>query len=594
MPHLVFAGRYWRFAGDEIFLPGFCAMFWRLVWSSLLVIIIAVTFNGISTCSDGWLILSYLFVSLGSFLLAIFCEVALIVVSLKGTMVQAEEREPINFYLAVHVVLGVIQMLSAIFGVVLIAAHSGIPCEKHLTSGAIKTILAAVVFSQLVDALSLLCCCYVLAAQRVSDELRPSKSLTATDYIEETVGTGLMHLEQRWEARCRSLCRSIQICSCNMFGGGSIAEDLEAVAKVLTHFFQNDGLLDVVASDVAAGILLTRHQQRDDSQRHTGTMSPMLMHTDGHAMAGDIEQGRVDDHDGAATMTTTTSTSMTALQHSASREEYLDLVPDREVATFKHHRVRGRRVLSRNITSDRALMQKASVFALYALSAYSHLILLYMKPATGLCRLCSHTRCAAGCCSCCCSAHAHGAGAGAKRKSSSDSEDDGELHHLLGREQITGDNTCGAHRAALAEILRSRRHCELLYASFVNDTLAKPFAVLLDHDEQAVVVTIRGTLSLEDCVTDCIVEPVSMEAAGARWGVDGRGRWAHKGMLQAALHLREELERLQLLTFVLRGESYQTMSTEPSHSHHHMQPMAVSTRTPSPSNSTIHTPLNRV
>ncbi len=38
-----------------------------------------------------------------------------------------------------------------------------------------------------------------------------------------------------------------------------------------------------------------------------------------------------------------------------------------------------------------------------------------------------------------------------------------------------------------------------------------------------------------------------MVDAGNHWGFDGRGRWAHGGMLKAACHIRGELEQLGLL-----------------------------------------------
>ncbi len=47
-----------------------------------------------------------------------------------------------------------------------------------------------------------------------------------------------------------------------------------------------------------------------------------------------------------------------------------------------------------------------------------------------------------------------------------------------------------------------------MYASFADDMSNKAYAVALDHDRQLVVVTLRGTLSLEDCVTDALCDPV--------------------------------------------------------------------------------------
>ena len=60
----------------------------------------------------------------------------------------------------------------------------------------------------------------------------------------------------------------------------------------------------------------------------------------------------------------------------------------------------------------------------------------------------------------------------------------------------------------------------------------------------------RGSLSLEDCITDVIADPVEMAIAGETWGFQGKGKYAHGGFLASALYIREELERSQVLSSV--------------------------------------------
>eukprot|EP01034_Spumella_vulgaris_P020576 gene20576-26373_t len=45
---------------------------------------------------------------------------------------------------------------------------------------------------------------------------------------------------------------------------------------------------------------------------------------------------------------------------------------------------------------------------------------------------------------------------------------------------------------------------EVLCVDFYQDTTHKPHGVFLDHDMKLVVITARGTLSLEDCITDAL------------------------------------------------------------------------------------------
>lgn len=64
-----------------------------------------------------------------------------------------------------------------------------------------------------------------------------------------------------WKVRCSKTCNLLKIITCNIFGGNNINEDLEAVAHVLTDLFHHDGLLDVVFTDIVAGIILVKLQQ---------------------------------------------------------------------------------------------------------------------------------------------------------------------------------------------------------------------------------------------------------------------------------------------------------------------------------------------
>jgi len=77
--------------------------------------------------------------------------------------------------------------------------------------------------------------------------------------------------------------------------------------------------------------------------------------------------------------------------------------------------------------------------------------------------------------------------------------------------EVVGDNCLGLNRAGVFTLLqRYTRNTELVYASFANDTHRKPFVVVLDHEKEAVVLAVRGTLSLEDCVTDVLCDPTEV------------------------------------------------------------------------------------
>lgn len=58
----------------------------------------------------------YLSISIVVSLASILCEIFLARTSIKGTIVNQEPRKPIEFYLTIHLVLGICQFACAIFG----------------------------------------------------------------------------------------------------------------------------------------------------------------------------------------------------------------------------------------------------------------------------------------------------------------------------------------------------------------------------------------------------------------------------------------------------------------------------------------------
>lgn len=93
---------------------------------------------------------------------------------------------------------------------------------------------------------------------------------------------------------------------------------------------------------------------------------------------------------------------------------------------------------------------------------------------------------------------------------------------------VRGDNWLGTHEAALLRVAGLHRGCEVVDAQFVSGMTETPYCVLVDHNWKCVVVSIRGTMSLDDCLCDLQADPVCMEDSGRRWGFDGTGMFAHQ------------------------------------------------------------------
>jgi hypothetical protein len=67
-----------------------------------------------------------------------------------------------------------------------------------------------------------------------------------------------------------------------------------------------------------------------------------------------------------------------------------------------------------------------------------------------------------------------------------------------------GDNYLGLNYTGLSVVTDQLKGTQLAFVSFKNDVHNKPYGVFIDREKSAVVIAIRGTLSIEDCITDSI------------------------------------------------------------------------------------------
>eukprot|EP00605_Chrysophyceae_sp_TOSAG23-4_P002072 GSChrysophyteH1.ASY1.ANO1.2293.1 assembled CDS len=126
---------------------------------------------------------------------------------------------------------------------------------------------------------------------------------------------------------------------------------------------------------------------------------------------------------------------------------------------------------------------------------------------------------------------------------------------------IFGDHY-GCHKAGTLHHLRgvSEQKSELVYGNFANNVLLSPYCIFADHEKRRVVVAIRGTLSVEDAITDTMAETVEMTAMGQKWGFDGRDRFAHEGFLKSADYIRSELDKNGVLERLFAPKNVSTSS----------------------------------
>lgn len=154
----------------------------------------------------------------------------------------------------------------------------------------------------------------------------------------------------------------------------------------------------------------------------------------------------------------------------------------------------------------------------YALGAYGWPMFLMTHSNTGICQLCSQFRCCLSCC-----------------------------HHKE-LPEIVEDNCCYCNYAALKRMVNIG-DVEVIYTTFHVDVGETPFFVAIDYTKQKIVVSIRGTLSMKDVLTD-------LNAEGDVLPLDPpRDDWlGHKGMVQAAVYIRNKLQEDNLIQRALQHD----------------------------------------
>ncbi|XP_048765842.2 diacylglycerol lipase-alpha-like isoform X7 [Ostrea edulis] len=104
------------------------------------------------------------------------------------------------------------------------------------------------------------------------------------------------------------------------------------------------------------------------------------------------------------------------------------------------------------------------------------------------------------------------------------------------------DNCCQCNFVALLK-LSQLRQCDIVYATYHVDIGETPFYVAIDHKYKRVVICVRGTTSLQDVLTDLKADAETLPLSPPIESWVG-----HKGMVQAAVYIRDKLKEDNLLT----------------------------------------------
>ena len=363
------------------------------------------------------------------------------------------------------------------------------------------------------------------------------RSLLQQPVLEISTSYALQHphqyhelIEEMWTERCNNFCQCLGMSSCFLFGGREVSlGDYGDISRALADYFETAGVLDLVPSDVAAGFLVLGRIQRKRilEARHQVVSERLLV----DSTREDLPETTSDSLLLPLGTADLTEQAMDTDISSRSRQATTYLMQTEGSQTF--YEVQHRQVLSRHKAVDMITLHEGARFSRYALAIYTWGLYVYSYPISGVPRLVCNKR---GCCFCC----------------RGQRQDDEQV--LLQESGIVlGDNCCETNKSALLLHAGLEDESDLVYAHFKSGFTDTPYCIILDHKWKSVVVAIRGTFSLEDCVTDVLIDPEPLDRIGEEFGFDGSGQHCHGGVFACARVVYRDLKQHGLLDKLLLG-----------------------------------------
>ena len=377
--------------------------------------------------------------------------------------------------------------------------------------------------------------------------------------------------EEMWRSRCEGCCRMMAVSTCFLFGGqGIVAHASEGggekfygdIARALADYFE--GTLDVVPSDIALGFVMLRHTQaqrlllarRETLQQSLGSRAGIYTHVTS-AIGGNVPAQNTSDTSLLFRWSRTPSSPGVVDQEGGNsclaQEAPISNSVSQTSETDESYETFSRQVLLPSNPDDVAVLEEGARFARHQLAIYTWILYYYMFPVTGTFRLVGQSI---------------QGNLGCKKK------DDGEsnVRHNASRSYepcslnpdtearakntglrsaenhsiSTGDNCLRLHERTMLAHLGIEKS-DVYYASFEAGFYETPYCIVIDRKWKSVVLSIRGSLTLEDCVVDVLLDPSPLDALGEKYKFDARGQYCHGGVLECTQWLHADLTRCVIL-----------------------------------------------
>ncbi len=395
-----------------------------------------------------------------------------------------------------------------------------------------------------------------------------------------------------WQICCQRFCECSSLMTCYMFGGHRITQNSYAdVAIALTLFFEDRGSLDIVPSDVAAALVClvniqtqkqiacrnelmkegggiyakdkkflgklwsamkaSKAKAKNSRQRQqimlgmdieTGTYkqdeTSLEPNVSGSNQQHDVEEtgdsqcpidcdqrDETESNDLSLTQSTNNLTDRELSEVLAMLNSQDDRIMSQVRFSEDHQdgamtfRPTIRRKLSPENAFDRQFLSEGARYSRVALAAYSWMMYLWTSRCIGCCELSAVTLCEL--CMC-------------------------RPRYCRTRDHVIGDNLCAWKQTSVLKTLGIEER-DFLFANFRNDVNVCPFIVLVDRRCRKILIVIRGTLSFEDMISDVTINPDPLDDVGEEFGFDGTREFCHRGMLEAAKYVYDDMEARKVL-----------------------------------------------
>ncbi|XP_035274433.1 sn1-specific diacylglycerol lipase alpha [Anguilla anguilla] len=449
MPGMVVFRRRWSVGSDDLVLPALFLFLLHCTWLVVLsVVLFGLPYGSDQSCSVT--LVDHGRGYLGILVSCLICEGAIMWLSMRGSILYTQPREAVQYVLYIRLAILLVELVYAVVGIVWLVRFYQ-PCSditaKNLTLG-IVVCNWLVIFSV----------CFTLMCT-FDPTGRTFVKLKATRRRQRNLTTYTLR-HRLEEGQASSWSRRLKFFMCCTRAQDSQSDAYSEIASLFAEFFRD---LDIVPSDIIAGLVLLRQRQR--SKR-----SAILDQANNDILAF--------------------LSGMPVTRHT----KYLDLKNSAEMLMYK----------------------EVCYYMLFAMAAYGWPMYLMRKPACGLCRL------ASSCPSCL-------------------SVSGSRLSHVT----VEEDNCCGCNVLAIRRnfLDHDLKQVHIVYTSCHDAVYETPFFVAVDHEKKKVVISIRGTLSPKDAMTDLTGDSERLPVEGQQ------GNWlGHKGMVYSAEYIKKKLEQEMILS----------------------------------------------